>query len=171
MKAAARTVTMKGNPLRLTGKSVRVGDPMPDVTLVGNDLAPVALGTLKGKVLVLASVPSLDTSVCSLETRRFSQEAAGLGPDVRIVAISTDLPFAQKRWLAAEGIDLVTALSDHRDTAFGKAYGVLLKDLRLLARCVWVVGRDGVVRYVQLVPEIAQEPDYGAVLEAVKLAR
>ena len=168
MKAPPRTVTMKGKPLALVGRGVKVGDAAADVTLVANDLGPVGLATLRGKVLVLASVPSLDTSVCSLETRRFNQEAARLGPDVRIVTVSMDLPFAQKRWCGAEGIDRVTTLSDHRDAAFGKAFGVLLKDLRLLARCVWVVDREGAVRYVQLVPEIAQEPDYGAVLDAVK---
>jgi len=165
---AGRTVTMKGKPLALAGAALEAGDRMPDVTLTGNDLAPVALASLKGRVLVLSSVPSLDTPVCAIETRRFNQEAAALGDGVRIVTVSMDLPFAQKRWCGAEGIDRVLTLSDHRDAAFGRAFGVLLADLRLLARCVWVVDREGVVRYVQLVPEIASEPDYAAVLAAAK---
>lgn len=168
MSESARTVTMKGAPLALTGTPVKVGDAMPDVTLVSGDLAPVSLSSLKGKVLVLSAVPSLDTPVCAVQTRRFNQEAAALGDGVRILTISMDLPFAQKRWCGAEGIDRVTTLSDHRDAAFGKAYGVLLKDLRLLARAVFVVDRAGVVRLVQCVPEITHEPDYAAVLDAVK---
>jgi len=164
----SRSVTMHGNPLSLSGTAVGAGDRMPDVALVGNDLAPVALASFKGKVLILSAVPSLDTPVCALETRRFNQEAAALGDGVRVVTISMDLPFAQKRWCGAEGIDRVVTLSDHRDAAFGRAFGVLLGDLRLLARCVWVVDREGVVRYVQLVPEITSEPDYAAVLKAAR---
>jgi thiol peroxidase len=113
-------------------------------------------------------VPSLDTPVCDLETRRFNQEAATLGPGVAVLTLSMDLPFAQKRWCGAAGVDKVTTLSDHRDASFGTAYGTLIKELRLLARCVFVVDKDGILRYIQLVKEIAQEPDYAAVLEAVR---
>jgi len=113
-------------------------------------------------------VPSLDTPVCDLETRRFNQEAATLGPGVAVLTLSMDLPFAQKRWCGAAGVDKVTTLSDHRDASFGAAYGTLIRELRLLARCVFVVDKDGVLRYIQLVKEIAQEPDYAAVLDAVK---
>jgi thiol peroxidase len=161
-------VTMRGNPLTLVGNELNVGEPAPDVEVLDNDLNPVKLSDYKGKVCILSTVPSLDTPVCDMETRRFNQEAADLGSDVAILTISTDLPFAQKRWCGAAGVDRVVTLSDHRDAAFGKAYGVLIKELRLLARAVFVVDREGIVRYCQLVAEIAQEPDYDAVIGAVK---
>jgi thiol peroxidase len=163
-------VTMKGHPLTLIGNEVRVGQPAPDFTALDAGLAPVALSSLPGKVVVIASVPSLDTSVCDIETRRFNEEAGRLGPDVQVLAVSMDLPFAQKRWCGAAGVKNVLTLSDHRDAAFGRAYGVLIKELRLLARAVFVVDRGGVIRYIQLVKEIATEPDYAAVLEAVRKA-
>ena len=140
----------------------------PDCTLLANDMSEVRLGTFKGKVVIIASVPSLDTPVCSAETRRFNEEAASLSDDVVILAISADLPFAQGRWCGAAGIDKVQTLSDHREVAFGLAYGVLIKELRLLARAVFVVGRNGKVVYTQLVKEITEEPDYAAVLAAAK---
>jgi len=161
-------VTFMGNPLTLVGLSLKVGDKAPDFTVLDNNLNPVNLSSYKGKVCILSSVPSLDTPVCDLETRRFNQEAATLGSDVAVLTLSMDLPFAQKRWCGAAGVDKVTTLSDHRDASFGTAYGTLIKELRLLARCVFVVDQGGVIRYLQLVKEIAQEPDYAAVLEAVK---
>ena len=161
-------ITLHGNPLTLTGKAVGAGDKAPDFTTLDNDLNPVSFSSFKGKVCVLCSVPSLDTPVCDVETRRFNREAAALGNEVAVLAISVDLPFAQKRWCGAAGVRNVAVLSDHRDVAFGTAYGVLIKELRLLARAVFVVDRDGVVRYVQLVKEVSREPDYGAVLKAVK---
>ena len=163
-------VTMKGSPLTLVGEEVKVGSAAPDFRALGTDLAPVTLESFRGKVVVLATVPSLDTSVCDIETRRFNEEAGRLGPDVRVLAVSMDLPFAQKRWCGAAGVKNVLTLSDHRDAAFGRAYGVLIKELRLLARAVFVVDRGGVIRYIQLVKEIATEPDYAAVLEAVRKA-
>lgn len=166
--ATARTVTMKGQPLPLEGHDVQVGQRAPDVTLQSNDLKDVALSSFRGKVAILSAVPSLDTSVCSRETHRFNQEADQLGDDVAIVTISMDLPFAQKRWCGAEGVKKVVTLSDHKDAGFGRSYGVLLPSLRLLARAVFVVDRDGTIRYKQIVPEIGQEPDYAAVLAAVK---
>jgi len=168
MKERAGAVTMKGNPLTLLGPEVREGRKAPDFTALATDLSPVSLASFRGKVVVLASVPSLDTSVCDLETRRFNQEASGLGPEVRILVVSMDLPFAQKRWCGAAGVENVKTLSDHRDAAFGLAYGVLIKELRLLARAVFVVDAEGVVRYTQLVRELATEPDYAAVLAAVR---
>jgi thiol peroxidase len=165
---AARQVTLNGSPLNLTGNEVRVGQAAPDFTAVTNDLAEFKLSSMKGKkVVVLSAVPSLDTPVCDIETRRFNQEAAALGSDVQIITISMDLPFAQKRWCGAAGVDKVVVVSDHRDASFGKAYGVLIDGLRLLARAVFVVDREGKVRHAQIVPEIAKEPDYGAVLDAV----
>ena len=164
-----RTVTMKGNPLALAGQSINVGDTAPDCELVANDMAPTKLSSTKGKVVIISAVPSLDTPVCDIETRRFNVEAGKLGSEVVVLTISMDLPFAQKRWCGAAGVENVITLSDHRAAAFGTAYGVLIPALRLLARAVFVLDRQGVVRYIQLVNEIASEPDYNAVLEAVKV--
>jgi len=161
-------VTMKGKPVTLTGTPVKVGQKAPDFEVVANDLSTVKLSSFAGKTCIIASVPSLDTSVCDIETRRFNEEAGKLGGDVVVLTISMDLPFAQKRWCGAAGIKNIQTLSDYRDASFGKAYGVLIKELRLLARAVFVVDKAGVVRYVQIVPEIATEPDYNAALKAVK---
>ena len=161
-------VTMRGNPLTLLGKEIKVGDKAPDFTALDNDLAPVVLSSLLGKVLIISSVPSLDTPVCDTETRRFNEEAEKLGDAVAVITISMDLPFAQKRWCAAAGIEAVKTLSDHRDAAFGEAYGLLIKELRLLARAVYVVDKEGVVQYAELVKEIAEEPDYDAALSAAR---
>lgn len=161
-------VTFQGNPLTLLGRELKVGDPAPDFEILNNDLQPVRVSAFRGKVLILASVPSLDTPVCDLETRRFNNEASNLGDGVQILTVSMDLPFAQKRWCGAANIDRLITLSDHREAAFGEAYGVLIKELRLLARAVFVVDREGIIRYIQLVREISQEPDYEEVLEAVR---
>ncbi len=160
-------VTMRGNPLTLVGPAVSVGQKAPDFTVVTNDVEPVSLSNFLGKPLALVSVPSLDTPVCAVETRRFNAEAAKLGADVRILTISMDLPFAQKRWCGAMGIDKVQTLSDHRDASFGQNYGVLIKELRLLARAVFMVDKAGVVTYTELVPEVGDEPNYAAVLAAL----
>lgn len=161
-------VTMKGKPVTLLGSELRPGDAAPDFTAVGNDLQPVSLSQYRGKVVVISAVPSLDTPVCDMETRRFNAEAAKLGPEVVVLTISMDLPFAQRRWCGAAGVERVTTASDHRDGSFGTAYGVLIKDLRLLARAVFVVDRQGVIRYIQLVPEVGKEPDYEEVLAAAR---
>lgn len=161
-------VTMGGNPVTLVGDEVKVGDKAPDFVVVGNDMKPVEFSTYRGKVCVVAAVPSLDTEVCSTETRRFNVEAASLGEDVVILTVSMDLPFAQKRWCGAAGVDRVVTLSDHRDASFGLAYGVLIKEARLLARAVFVIDRAGIVRYVELVPELGEEPNYEAALAAVR---
>jgi thiol peroxidase len=160
-------ITFMGNPLTLIGNRPAVGDRAPDFTVLDNDLSPVDFSSFRGRVCVLASVPSLDTPVCDMETRRFNEAAGKLGADVAILTISMDLPFAQKRWCGAAGVDKVQTLSDHRDAQFGTAYGVLIKELRLLARAVFVADRDGVIRYAQLVEEVTHEPDYEAVLKAV----
>jgi thiol peroxidase len=161
-------ITMKGKPLTLLGPEVKVGDPAPDFTVVANDLSDFRFSSLQGQVCVLSSVPSLDTPVCDIETRRFNDEAAGLGAAVRLLTISMDLPFAQKRWCGAAGVENLKTFSDHREAAFGLAYGVLIKELRLLARAVFVVDQGGKVQHVQIVPELANEPDYEAVLQAVR---
>ena len=161
-------ITFQGNPLTLLGTELKVGDSAPDVAVLGNDLNPVQLSSYKGKVCVVSVVPSLDTPVCDMQTRRFNEEAGNLGDDVTILTVSMDLPFAQARWCGAAGVDKVVALSDHRDAAFGEAFGVLIKELRLLARAVFIIDREGAIQYIQLVKEVTNEPDYNAALEAVK---
>jgi thiol peroxidase len=168
MQERPGAVTLHGNPLTLIGNEIKIGGKAPDIELLDNELKPVKLSSFRGKVVVVSSVPSLDTPVCDMETRRFNAEAANLGPNVLILTISNDLPFAQKRWCGAAGVDKVKTLSDHREAAFGQAYGVLIKELRLLARSVFVLDAEGVVRYVQHVKEVSQEPDYAAVIAAVK---
>ena len=165
---ASASVTFKGNPLTLEGTLPEVGKKAPDFNLVDNDLGSKSLGDYAGKTVVLSVVPSLDTPVCDAQTRRFNESASGLGDSTVVLTISRDLPFAQKRWCGAAGVDRVETLSDYKDQSFGKAYGLHIKELALLARAVIVVDGEGVVRYVQLVPEVAQEPDYDAVLAAVQ---
>jgi len=168
MKERAGAVTLRGTPFTLTGNELTVGNKAPDFEVLDNNLAPTKFSSFRGKVCLISSVPSIDTPVCDTETRKFNERAAGLGTDVAILTISMDLPFAQKRWCGAAGVDRVQTLSDHRDASFGLAYGVLIKELRLLARAVFVVDRGGVVRYHQLVKEIADEPDYEAALGAIR---
>jgi len=160
-------VTIKGNPLTLVGTEIAAGEKAPDFTALDNDLSPVGLPAFAGKKIIIASVPSLDTPVCDVEIHRFNEEATRLGEDVVVLTISMDLPFAQKRWCGAAGVERVQTLSDHRDASFGESYGVLIKELRLLARAVFVIDTEGIVRYVQLVSEVTQEPDYDAVIKAI----
>jgi thiol peroxidase len=161
-------VTLLGNPVTLTGNPVAVGDTAPSFTVSSNELAPVTLADLPGKVKILLAVPSLDTPVCDTEVRRFNKEAAALGDDVSVSVISMDLPFAQARWCGGAGIDQVTTYSDYKDAEFGLAYGILIKEVRLLARTVLVLDEGGTVRYVQLLSEVGDEPDYDAALAAAK---
>jgi thioredoxin-dependent peroxiredoxin len=161
-------ITFMGNPLTLVGREIKVGDKAPDFQALDNDLNPVQFSSLRGSVVILSSVPSLDTPVCSMQTHRFNKEADKLGPKTKIVTLSMDLPFAQKRWCGAEGVNNLQTLSDHRDASFGNAYGLLIKELRLLARAVLVVDKEGVVRYMQLVNEVTNEPDYEPALKAAK---
>lgn len=161
-------ITMKGNPMTLVGAQLKVGDKAPDFEVLANDMSPFRLSSMRGKVCIIFSVPSLDTPVCDTETRRFNEEAARLDSDVAVLTISMDLPFAQKRWCGAAGVERVQTLSDHRDASFGIAYGVLIKELRLLARTIFIVDKEGIIRYIQLVKETTDEPDYDAVLKAMK---
>lgn len=161
-------VTMQGSPLTLLGNEVKIGEQAQDCELTGKELKPVKLSSFKGKICIITAVPSLDTSVCDIMTRRFNEEAVALDKDVVVLAISMDLPFAQDRWCIAADVENVIMLSDHRTTDFGKAFGILIKDLRLLARAVFILDRDGVIRYVDIVKELTEEPDYEAVLEAAK---
>ena len=165
-----QTITFQGSPLHLAGSLPAVGQKAPEFTLLANDLSPRGLKDFAGKALVIAAVPSLDTPVCDTEIRRFNKEAAALSDKLRILAVSCDLPFAQARWCGAAGISAVQSLSDHRDTSFGQNYGVLIKELRLLARTIFIIDAKGIVRYVQLVPEMTSEPDYDAALKAAKAA-
>ncbi|MDO5536727.1 MAG: thiol peroxidase [Desulfovibrionaceae bacterium] len=161
------SVTFQGTPQNLVGELPAVGAAAPEFILVDNGLGHKTLAEYEGKVLVLVTVPSLDTPVCDMEVRRFNQEAAALSDKVAIVCVSRDLPFAQARWCGAAGVKAVETLSDYVDGHFGVAYGVYLEDWNLLARSVFIV-KDGKVAYVQLVNEIADQPDFDAVLAAIK---
>lgn len=161
-------VTFKGNPMDLIGDVPGVGSDAPDATLADNDLQDFTLSSLRGKVVVLATAPSLDTPVCSTQTRKFNDAVGELGDNVVVVTVTMDLPFAQKRWCGAEGAENVITLSDHRTGQFGKAYGVLIDGLRLLARSVFVVDAKGDIQYVEVVPEMTDEPNYEAALQAVR---
>jgi thiol peroxidase len=166
-------VTFKGTPVVLAGREVKVGQPAPDFSAVDTSLQPVRLADARGKVVILSAVPSLDTPVCDTETRRFNQEAAKLPGGIEVWTISMDLPFAQKRWCGAAGIDRVKTLSDFRDRSFGQSYGVAISGgplAGLTARAVFVVGKDGTVKHVEYVREITSEPNYDAALSAAKQA-
>src|SRR5438067_10840702 len=159
-------VTLRGNPLTLAGPEIKAGQTAPDFSAVTTDLKEVRLSDARGKVIVLSSVPSLDTPTCDTETRRFNQEAAGLGEGVEVWTISMDLPFAQKRWCGAAGVDRVKTASDYKTGSFGQALGVLEPGRRLLARAVFVVDKDDTVKHVEYVPVISDEPKYDAALNA-----
>jgi thiol peroxidase len=155
-----------GNPQTLVGPEIKKGDKAPDFKMVDNSLKPITLGDTKG-VRIFSVVPSLDTPVCDAQTRRFNEEAAKM-PQVEIYTISMDLPFAQKRWCGAYGIDKIKMLSDHRDASFGEHYGTLIKDARLECRAIFVVDKDGVVQHAEYVNEVANHPDYEGALEVTK---
>jgi thiol peroxidase len=167
MKERTGIVTVGGVPLTLVGDELKVGDRAPDFVVIDNNLGPFTFSSLAGKIVVISAVPSLDTPVCDLETKRFNNEAAGLSGDVEIITISMDLPFAQKRWCAAAGVERVKTYSDHRDADFGTKYGVLTKETRLLARAVFVVDRQGTIRHIEVLDDISHEPNYDDVLAAV----
>jgi thiol peroxidase len=164
-----RTCTLKGNPLSLAGEALKVGQSAPDAKLRKDLVSDYQLSEANGSVRILSVVPSLDTGVCALQTKRFNEEAAGL-PNVKIFTISTDLPMAQGRFCGAEGIDAekITCLSDHKDIEFGNAYGTLIPDLRVECRAVFVIDAENVIQYAEYVPEVAEHPDYDAVLACVK---
>jgi thioredoxin-dependent peroxiredoxin len=163
-------VTFKGNKVTLLGNEVKVGDKAPNFTVLANDLSEVTLDNTKGNVRLISVVPSLDTGVCDAQTRRFNEEASKL-PNVKILTISVDLPFAQKRWCGAAGVENVQTLSDHRDLSFGEAYGVAIQELRLLTRAVFVVDSNDTVTYVEYVSEATNHPNYEAAIEAAKSAK
>ena len=171
MSERTGAVTFKGDPLTLVGEEVPVGSQAPDFSATTTDLSAKKLSDYSGKVVVICSVPSLDTPVCDTQTRRFNEEAAKLGSDVVVLTVSLDLPFAQKRWCAAAGVENVVPLSDYRGNhEYAQKYGRMIKELELLARSVMVIDKAGKVAYAQLVKEVAEEPDYDAALEAAKQA-
>lgn len=161
-------VTFKQNPVTLLGPDIVVGSQAPDFKVVDNALQPVTLDTAKGKVQLIAVVPSIDTGVCDTMTRKFNQDAAVLPDNVAVYTISMDLPFAQKRWCGNAGIERVQTLSDYQERSFGENYGLLIDELKLLARAVYVIDTDGKVAYREIVSEVTDEPDYAAALNAVK---
>jgi len=170
MAERSGAVTFKDNPVTLVGPEIKAGDKAPAFKLVGNDLADVDNGSYEGKVLVVSVVPSLDTPVCATQTRTFNKEASALSGDVVILTASLDLPFAQKRFCGAEGIDRVVTASDYKYHSFGETFGVLIKELGLLARAVFVIDRGGKVVHAEYVAEVTHEPNYDAAMSAVKAA-
>lgn len=161
-------ITFKGNPMTLLGPDVKAGDTAPDFKVVDNGLQPVTLGDTKGKVRLITVVPSLDTPVCDTMTRKFNEQAARLSDDVVVYTVSLDLPFAQKRWCGNAGIEKVKTLSDYQDRSFGLSYGVLIKELKLLTRSVFVIDKNNKVAYREIVKEVTAEPDYDAALAAAQ---
>ncbi len=161
-------VTMKGNPVTLEGVRVRLGEKAPDFKVLSNDLNEISLKDFSGKIKLIASVPSLDTPVCDMEIHRFNEEASKISGDVIVIFISMDLPFAQKRFCAASGIDNVKTYSDHRDASFGTNYGVLIKEMRLLARAIFIIDKKDTIRYAEYVKEISSQPAYDAALKVLK---
>jgi len=167
MQERLGVITFKGNPLTLLGPEIKVGDTAPAFKLLNNSLQEVTLDQFKGKTLILSVAPSLDTPVCSMQTHKFNKAIGTLPSGIEVLTITADLPFAQARFCGAENIQIKT-LSDHRDLAFGNAYGTHIKELRLEARSVFVVGKDGKVKYAQIVKEVTEEPDYEKALSAAK---
>ena len=158
-----------GNPMTLLGPELKAGDKAPDFSAVDNGLKPVDLAATGNGVRVFSVVPSLDTPVCDMQTKRFNDEAGKLG-DVTIYTISMDLPFAQKRWCGAFGVDHVKMLSDHRDGSFGQAYGTLIKELRILSRAIFVVDKNNVICHAEYVKEVSEHPNYDAAMAAARAA-
>ncbi len=161
------TVTFKGNTVTLLGNEIKVGDQAPNFTVLANDLSPVTLEDKSDHVKVISVIPSIDTGVCDSQTRRFNESLAMLN-NVSILTISVDLPFAQRKWCASSGLEKVELLSDHRDLSFGLAYGVVIEELRLLTRAIFVIDPNNKVTYVEYVKEASNHPDYDAAIQAVK---
>lgn len=161
-------LTFKSNPITMLGKETKKGDKAPDFTVVGNNLAPIKLSDYAGKVVILSIFPSLDTPTCATQNRTFNQAAAKLSDDIIIIGISVDLPFAQARFCGAEGIDKVITTSDYQQHDFAKKYGFLIEGLMLLARGTIVIDKNGIIQYIEYVPEVTNEPDYNSALETAK---
>lgn len=167
MNTSNKNITFKGNPIEVSGNELSVGSIIPDFTLTGNDLSPVTISNFSGKKLIISVIPSLDTPICSVQTKRFNEEISKLGDEVAVLTVSRDLPFAQKRWCAAENATNVVTASDYKERTFGKAFGVDIESLGILARAIFVVAKDGKITHLEYVPEIGQEPDYEAAISAL----
>ena len=161
-------VTMAGSPVTLMGNPVKAGDRAPDFKVLTAGMKEMSLKDFSGKTLIISVTPSLDTPVCDLQATRFNQEAGSLPGDVALLNISVDLPFALARFCAAKGIDKVMTLSDHRDVSFGNAYGILMKETRLLARAIFIIDKSCMVRYVEIVDDVTKHPDYDRALAEMK---
>jgi len=161
-------ITFLGNPLTLIGTEKKIGEKADNFTVLDKELKEISLKDFTGKIKLISVTPSLDTPVCDIQARRFNQEAAKLPDDVVIMNISMDLPFAISKFCTTAGIDKVKAYSDHRDASFGNAYGVLIKELRLLARSIFIIDRDDIIRYIELVPELSHQPDYDKALAELR---
>ena len=161
-------ITFLGNPLTLIGTEKKIGEKADNFTVLDKELKEISLKDFTGKIKLISVTPSLDTPVCDIQARRFNQEAAKLPDDVVIINISMDLPFAISKFCTTAGIDKVKAYSDHRDASFGNAYGVLIKELRLLARSIFIIDRDDTIRYIELVRELSQHPDYDKALAELR---
>ncbi len=159
---------MGGNVITLVGPELQVGERAPDFTVLDNDLLPKSLEDFQGKIKLISAVPSLDTGVCDLQTRKFNELAAGLSPEVEVLTISMDLPFAQKRWCNLSGSSRVETLSDHRYASFGENYGILIKELRLLNRSIFLLDKDDNIRYIEIIEENHNHPDYDSAMEALR---
>jgi len=166
--AQERSAAFKGNPITLVGPELKAGDKAPDFTLNKNLLETVSLKDYAGKIKLISVVPSIDTGVCDAQTRRFNEEAAGLGDNVVVLTVSADLPFAQARWCAAAGIDRVVLLSDYKGNTFGQSYGVLIKEFALDMRSIFVLDGQDNITYVEVLPEMTEHPNYEAAIAAVK---
>ena len=158
---------MRGNPNDLSGPELKVGDPAPEFSAVDAASKPITLADTAGGVRIFSVVPSLDTPVCDMQTKRFNDEAAAL-PNIKFYTISMDLPFAMKRWCGAMGVDNMAMISDHRNASFGEAYGTLIPDLRIECRAIFVVDQHNIIRHAEYVREVAEHPDYDATLAAAK---
>lgn len=162
-----QNIKFQGNPLTIIGKGLSVGQAAPAITLTGTDMKDLTWDNFAGKTVIVSVVPSLDTPTCSIQTKRFNQEAAKLGNDVVVLTISMDLPFAQKRWCGAEGVSAVVTASDYKHRSFGESFGVLIKEMGLLARAIFVVDKSRKIHHVEYVPSISDEPNYEAALKSV----
>ncbi|EST13285.1 thiol peroxidase [Sporolactobacillus laevolacticus] len=160
--------TIQGNPLTLIGPELKVGDKAPDFTINKDLIEEASLSDYEGKIKLISVVPSLDTSVCEAQTRRFNEEASKLGDKVKVITISVDLPFAQGRFCSVAGIENLDTLSDYKFRSFGKSYGVLIKELQLDMRSIFILDESNTIRYVEYLEEMTNHPDYDAALSAVK---
>jgi thiol peroxidase len=161
-------IMFKGKPLTLIGPEIKPDDAAPDFSVLDSNLTEVEFKEFKQRACLISVVPSLDTPVCDMQTRKFNQEAANLPDEVVLLTISMDLPFAQRRFCSLAGIDRIKVFSDHREASFGKAYGILIKELRLLGRGIFIADEQGIIRYVEYVRELTDHPDYNAALAALR---